>query len=439
MTTAHESHTMSGGMFNFISATCWWPKLSGDIARFVRKCKLCVATSSRNPPEPLIMSRTPLRPFGRLHIDFKKADGINGELLTGTDAFSRWIFAEPTKKMDCKAVMAILERQFETWGRPDVIKSDNGPPFNGQEFHNECRKLGIEVVHSAPYHPQENATAERSHRPMKKTMIIANVCGRNSLKALRKYVSFHNHAPLSRCGLSPFEIITGWKAKTGLPMIRPFKPEWENFWEKDTIEKCKQKAYADKKFGAKYSNIKVGDTVLLKNRFVGTLLPNFNLREYSVTSRTGSHVSIKSLDDQGIVRTAAIHDVKKVWTKEDDLFEENDDIPYGFKNSHSKLNILEQAEFEDFEACFDDPDLSEIEWSEEYIGSENDGREVENSVFTSDDVFLKDFDTISDSRVPLLEATTQQDYGRGKRGKLIPKHLQNYDLSTISVLPNFTD
>lgn len=69
-------------------------------------------------------------------------------------------------------VKAHLETAFRTHGLPQAFFVDNGQPWGepgGQGWTRLCvwlLKLGIDVLHSRPYHPQSRGKIERFHRTM---------------------------------------------------------------------------------------------------------------------------------------------------------------------------------------------------------------------------------------------------------------------------------
>ncbi len=71
-----------------------------------------------------------------------------------------------------ETVKALIENTFRHYGLPDAIYVDNGSPWGDSSGHKWARfgvwllKLGVEVIHSRPYHPQGRGKNERFHRTL---------------------------------------------------------------------------------------------------------------------------------------------------------------------------------------------------------------------------------------------------------------------------------
>ena len=61
-----------------------------------------------------------------------------------------------------KACIPKLDRIFATHGIPRKIKTDNGPPFNGDDFKRYTVALGIEWKTNTPLWTEGNENAERA-------------------------------------------------------------------------------------------------------------------------------------------------------------------------------------------------------------------------------------------------------------------------------------
>ena len=53
----------------------------------------------------------------------------NEYLLVITDDYSRYPVVEPVRSTSSKHVIPVMDRVFTMFRVPEVVKSDNGPPF----------------------------------------------------------------------------------------------------------------------------------------------------------------------------------------------------------------------------------------------------------------------------------------------------------------------
>ena len=56
---------------------------------------------------------------------------------------------------------------WNTHGVSREVRCDRGPAFRDQ-FLDDLEEMGVDVVHSSPYHPQGNGLAERAVQEVKK-------------------------------------------------------------------------------------------------------------------------------------------------------------------------------------------------------------------------------------------------------------------------------
>lgn len=61
-----------------------------------------------------------------------------------------------------------LKEFCSNFGVPIELVSDNGLPFNSEEFLLFCQANGITPLKSPPYHPQSNGIVERRVQTVKK-------------------------------------------------------------------------------------------------------------------------------------------------------------------------------------------------------------------------------------------------------------------------------
>jgi transposase InsO family protein len=73
-------------------------------------------------------------------------------------------------------VQGHLQSVFGLYGLPWQILCDNGPPWSGAGFDYTClavwlMRLGVQVIHGRPFHPQTQGKDERFHRTLKHDLL----------------------------------------------------------------------------------------------------------------------------------------------------------------------------------------------------------------------------------------------------------------------------
>ncbi|XP_062542323.1 uncharacterized protein K02A2.6-like [Armigeres subalbatus] len=316
MELAHQGHIGASSMKRILRNHFWWPGIGKEVQQYVDKCETCLRLSKKDAPLPLTSRELPQGPWEILQIDFyTDKDFGYGEFLVVVDTYSRYIHVIEMKHIDGDTTNSALLKIFEVWGYPLAIQSDNGPPFQSDNFVKTWENRGIKIRKSIPLSAQSNGAVERQNVGIKHALAAAKLDKVNWRNALEKYVHTHNKVrPLSRLGVTPFELLVGWKFRGTFPCL------WEtnntesldrtDIKEKDAISKLKSKKYADNQRGAKDSDLQVGDTVLVAIQKSHKSDPEFSAERYSIIARDGARVIIRSR--RGIQYARNVQDVKKV-------------------------------------------------------------------------------------------------------------------------------
>jgi len=160
-----------------------WPATStaGDV---LKRAGLVAPRRVRRERVPLATTRPPAAaaPNDVWTADFKgefrTGDGQYCYPLTVADLHSRYLLAcHGLVAPRGPAVRARFTRLFRTYGLPQAIRTDNGPPFATVGLHGLSTlsvwwlRLGITHHRSRPSHPQDNGAHERMHRTLKRGAI----------------------------------------------------------------------------------------------------------------------------------------------------------------------------------------------------------------------------------------------------------------------------
>ena len=129
-------------------------------------------------------------------------------------------------------------------------------------------------------------------------MRTAVVEGKNWKQELYKFLRKYRATPHTTTNVSPSEALNGRKLKTTLPEVSPAPARQQTLQEtrkimaeRDAEQKSKIKAYAESKLGTKPSDIKPGDTVLVRQPKKNKLSTPFNPEPLVVEEKKGSMVT----------------------------------------------------------------------------------------------------------------------------------------------------
>lgn len=111
------------------------------------------------------------------------------------------------KKTTAEATIAFLEEIFARFGYCYSITSDNGPPFNSEDFANFCKKLVIVRYTTLLYWAQASGEVEWQNRSINKIIKIELLKNEDYKKELCDYLLMYHSTQHSGTGIRPAELI----------------------------------------------------------------------------------------------------------------------------------------------------------------------------------------------------------------------------------------
>lgn len=313
---AHEGHFGMGTMKRILRKAVWWPGINVETEQMVQKCKICQQTSRPPRPVPIRSRDLPDGPWEIVQIDFLKLTGCgSGEFLVVTDTYSRYMWVIEMRRTDVDSTITALWDIVTLWGRPDILQSDNGPPFNALDFTTFWKRHGVHHQRVVPYCPFMNGMVERKNQGLIKAVMNAKVENINWRSALHKYVNkYNNECPHPSTNATPFELMVGRRYRGSFPTLTKESSAYDNIeevGEKDAEAKLKAARYADKRRGAKASDVKEGDWVIItnkqrRNKIDATFLPD----HFKVLSRNGPKLLVQK--DNGKIFSKWVAHAKRV-------------------------------------------------------------------------------------------------------------------------------
>ncbi|XP_055604150.1 uncharacterized protein K02A2.6-like [Uranotaenia lowii] len=318
LNVAHKGHPMASKMRSILRERVWWPGITSDVEKWVQTCQLCATCGRPEKPTPMKRLFTPKNVWQTIALDFNgpyaNIGGIS--ILVCVDYRSRYLIARPVKSTSFDHTKKVLDDIFNKEGFPENIKTDNGPPFNGQEYKDYCTERGINLIYSTPYYPQQNGLVEGYMKIINKAMAAAFSNGTDYMDELQAAVQAHNSAKHTVTQVPPEEVLMRRKIRRRLPLMRPGKARFRDkaIDKRDRNEKLKGKALADSRRSARKCRVKVGDIVILERPIKAKGETRFHPNKFTVIEEHNGNLILEDKDGTTVRRhvsqTRRVHEWK---------------------------------------------------------------------------------------------------------------------------------
>jgi putative transposase len=120
-----------------------------------------------------------LKPNEEWALDFMSdalTDGSRFRLLNAIDHYSRFcVLSRASKSFPARLLIEHLERAIQLYGKPERIRTDNGPEFISKRFQLWLKNNKIAWQQIQPGNPQQNACIERFNRTFREDILDANL------------------------------------------------------------------------------------------------------------------------------------------------------------------------------------------------------------------------------------------------------------------------
>ena len=160
--------------------------------------------------------------------DFCDIEGHN--FLIYADRYSGWVEVERLPSNNFRNVEKTFLRWFATFGVPEEISTDGGPPFKGGDYDQFCKNWGVSRRSSSAYYPTSNGRAEAAVKSAKR-ILSGNVnptSGSLNTTSATRALMTHRNTPAQDTGVSPSVLLFGCPMRDHLPRLkRELRPEWD--------------------------------------------------------------------------------------------------------------------------------------------------------------------------------------------------------------------
>lgn len=226
------------------------------------------------------------------------------------DRYTGWVEVALMTSGRAKTVCDTLRTWFCTYGVPEEISSDGGPPFESQEYDSFLRNWGIRKRTSSAHYAQGNGRAELAVKTARRILADnTDSYGRLCHDRAARPLLTHGNTPVQDLDMSPAMMLYGRVIKDHLPVLRD-KYQVRKQWTE--IGKLREVAMAKRHMrNEQYYNqhcrplreLQVGDYVQIQNQDgnhprrwtkTGRIVETQGYRQYQVRVDGSNRVTLRN-------------------------------------------------------------------------------------------------------------------------------------------------
>ena len=237
----HASHIGVNGCLRHAREAVFWPNMTKQIKQIAETCAICNKFQIEQSKEPLESHAVPDKPWQIVGCDLFEYKH-NSYLMTA-DYFSNFFEVDRLNDKKGPEVIRHIKAHMARYGISEVLRTDNGPPFNSSEFRRFCKEYEIKHVTSSPRYPQSNGKVENTIKTAKRLMRLASEDHKDPYLSLLDW----RNTPSEGFDLSPSQRMLGRRVRTLLPAK-------EELFRVPDSERIKRSIVAAHEKQAKYYN-----------------------------------------------------------------------------------------------------------------------------------------------------------------------------------------
>lgn len=299
---AHEGHRGIVATKRALRERVWFPMLDQMVEFALKDYPQCQLVSREDPPALLQMSELPDGVWHHVAVDFFRPLQSGKYILVIMNEYSCFPIAHLITSTKATTTIPVLDEVFTAWGIPKVVKTDNGPPVNGQEFAAFAKHLHFRHRKITPLWLQANGMVERFMATLKKTIQQAELLKCDVQVALNEVLRAYRTTPHTTTGQCPATLMLGRTVRTRIPTWENAvsdlsqDSEHEELAARDQLKKEKMKEYADRRRKAAQPSIHEGDWILVRQEQQKKADCRYHACPLLVTKQKGTMITAVSED-----------------------------------------------------------------------------------------------------------------------------------------------
>ena len=148
----------------------WFPEIDRKLTIAVKEYLPCKAvTTNTRQQEPFRMTELPNGPWKHLRADLFGQLPSKEYVLVVQCLYSYFSAIEIVTSTSTSSIIPAMDMIMTNFSIPNKLGTDNGPPFNSQDFANFAKHMGFKHTTVTPYTPWENNMVEHFMRNLGKS------------------------------------------------------------------------------------------------------------------------------------------------------------------------------------------------------------------------------------------------------------------------------
>ncbi len=187
--------------------------------------------------------------------------------ITLTDYHSKWPELAFASSATTEEIVKFWSTVFSRHGNPECIVTDNGTQFTSAVFAEFLKQRDIKHIRTSVYYLASNCAVERFHHALKGCIQKAIQYAQPWNRAVTEWLQVYRATPHATSGVSPYELLYGWKMRTKLNILPLHSEEKSDLAAVRANVKKKQdkmKQYTDRKHSARTPLFDVGWKVRIR-------------------------------------------------------------------------------------------------------------------------------------------------------------------------------
>lgn len=189
-----------------------WAGIQDDVSQFVQDCLICQKGRSARGlrhGQLYLEARGPGQEWGVDAMELEKAGG-HKYVLVVLCHFTRFTHLAPLRSLSSRDCEAVMEKLFLTFGRPDIIRTDNAKTFKSEMIAELLHRYDIRAVDIPPYDSRSNSMVERAIQEVRRHLYaVREESGLPWPQALPRVQFIMNRRAHTATGYAPADLLFG--------------------------------------------------------------------------------------------------------------------------------------------------------------------------------------------------------------------------------------